>query len=178
MSFPIYKIIKIQESYFDQLHSIILHNSNQTQPIVFDTLSLDLDQQREFIGLIENFYLSHEISFKFPYPIYVITLHGNAISKISLIRSIGNLPNFFKDRELKLNVKESNALSKNNMLQIEIKNVDELTRESNLKSYSQFHKEIYALEMERKNYLDILNRLKRKSTLCVKKIYSNTEKKI
>jgi len=165
MSFPIYKIIKIQDNYFDQLHSIIFENTNQSRPVVFDTLSLDIDQQREFIGLIENYYLSNEISFKFPYPIYVISLHENAISKIGLIKSVKNLPGFFKDRELKLNVKESGALSKNSMLQIEIKNVDGTQFESYLKTYSQFHKEIYDLEMERKNYLDVLNRLKRKSTL-------------
>jgi hypothetical protein len=163
MSFPIYKIIKIQDSYFDHLQSIILQNTNQTQPIVFDALLLDIDQQREFVGLVENFYVTNEISFKFPYPIYIITLNENSISRISLIKSIKNLPVFFKDRELKLNVKESNALAKNNMLQIEIKNVDENTRESCLKTYSQFHKEVYELEIERKIYLDVLNRLKRKS---------------
>lgn len=128
-------------------------------PVVMNLKLLDMDQQRELIGLIENFYVSHNISYKFPYPIYLMTDHEPTITKMPTVKLAEELPKFFTQKESKMNVKETHLVGKNRLLQQEIKNSDSLATQNSINQYGNFHKKIFELESERTFYRSILNKL-------------------
>ena len=132
---------------------------NLKHPVVFNLKSLDLDQQREMIGLIENYFSSNNISFKFPYPIYLVSDHEISITKVPLVHESNELPKFYTQRESKMNVKETHLAGKNKLLQQEVKNCDASANLSDIENYGYSHRVIYELEQERKFYRSILNKL-------------------
>lgn len=132
---------------------------NLKHPVVFNVKALDLDQQREIIGLIENYFSSNNISFKFPYPIYLVSDHEISITKVPLVHDANELPKFYTQRESKMNVKETHLAGKNKLLQQEVKNCDASANLSDIENYGYSHRVIYELERERKFYRSILNKL-------------------
>lgn len=163
MNLPIEKKIKLKETDLDHLNQILRENDNLTCPLVFDLLELKDELQKEFIGAIENYYITQNQSFSLPYPIYVLTKFEKTISELNLLQSEKNLPHFYRYRDIKLNIKESQILIKTKLLQQEIKNLNETDSEKNLKQFGRNHKKIYLLEEERTKYLSILNKLKKRT---------------
>ncbi len=159
MSLPVYQHIQLKSNSFEDLSANLTPDINLRHPVVFNLKSLDLDQQRETIGLIENFFSSQNLSFKFPYPIFVISDHEPSICRIPLVREVNELPKFFTQRESKMNVKESHLAGKNKLLQQEVKNSDASSNHQDLETYAESHRQIYELEVERKIYRSILNKL-------------------
>lgn len=132
---------------------------NLKHPVVINMKGLDQDQQRELIGLIENYFVTHNISFKFPYPVYIMTEHEGSISNLPLVRNPQELPRFFIPREGKMNVKETHLAGKNKLLQQEIRNADSELSEESLKAYARSHREIFELEEEILFYRSLMNKL-------------------
>ncbi len=132
---------------------------NLKHPVVINLKALDLDQQREMIGLIENYFSSNNISFKFPYPIYLVSDHEISITKVPLVHDPIELPKFYTQRESKMNVKETHLAGKNKLLQQEVKNCDASANLSDIENYGYSHRVIYELKQERKFYRSILNKL-------------------
>ena len=115
-------------------------------------------------SLIENYFSTNNISFKFPYPVYLVMAHQTTITNMPSVGNISELPRFFIQKESKINVKESHLLGRNRLIQQEIKNTDpELIQES-IQNYGKIHREIYELEKERLFYRSILNRLFKATT--------------
>ncbi len=159
MSLPNYHTIHLKSSELEELKQFLEPDLNLKRPVVFNLKSLTFDQQREVIGLTENFFTSNNISFKFPYPIYFVTDHEASITQMSLVNSVEQLPKFFTQKESKMNVKESHVLGKNKLLQQELKNNDAQQSEIEISTYGQFHKKIHELEHERLFLRSILNRI-------------------
>lgn len=159
MSLPVYQTINLRSSNLEELNSILRPDMNLKHPVVLNLKNLDIDQQREMIGLIENFFVSANLSFKFPYAIYLITDHEPSISKMPLFQDQAQLPKFYSQRDSKMNVKESHLAGKNKLLQQEVKNSDASSNLADLETYSENHRMIYGLERERKMYRSILNGL-------------------
>ena len=159
MSLPNYHTINLKSSELDELKQFLETDLNLKRPVVFNLKALTFDQQREVIGLTENFFTSNNISFKFPYPIYLVTDHEASITQMSLVNNVEHLPKFFTQKESKMNVKESHVLGKNKLLQQELKNNDAQQSHLELTTYGQFHRKIYELEEERLFLRSILNRL-------------------
>lgn len=159
MSLPVYQHIQLKTASLEDLSSVLGPDLNLRHPVVFNLKSLELDQQRELIGLIENYYTSQNLSFKFPYAVYLLSDHEPSITKMQLIRETSELPKFYTQRESKMNVKESHLAGRNKLLQQEVKNSDASSNTSELASYSESHRLIYELEKERKFYRSILNKL-------------------
>lgn len=159
MSLPIYQHYNLRSASLDDLSSLLSPELNMKHPVVMNLKHLDLDQQRELIGLIENFYVSHNISYKFPYPIYLMTDHEPTITKMPTVKVSEELPKFFTQKESKMNVKETHLVGKNRLLQQEIKNSDTLASQNSMNQYGNFHKKIFELECERTFYRSILNKL-------------------
>lgn len=159
MSLPIYQHYNLRSASLDDLSTLLSPELNMKHPVVMNLKFLDMDQQRELIGLIENFYVSHNISYKFPYPIYLMTDHEPTITKMPTVKVTEELPRFFTQKETKMNVKETHLVGKNRLLQQEIKNSDSLANQNSVNQYGNFHKKIFELESERVFYRTILNKL-------------------
>lgn len=159
MSLPLYQYINIRSTSVDELNSILRPDMNMRHPVVLDMKSMDLDQQRETIGLVEIFFISTNLSYRFPYPVYILSDHEMSISKMPIVCDKKNLPKFFSQRESKMNVKEAHMAEKNKLLQQEVKNSDASSNISEILNYGESHKVIYQLEKQRIFYRSILNDL-------------------
>jgi hypothetical protein len=162
MTLPIYHLIQLEADYFEKLQSILSPNLNTHQPIVFDAKKLDIDQQRELIGIVENYFSSNSLSHRFPYPIYILSDLEKSISRIILVKEKSSLPKFFNQKGANINIKESHYISRNELLQQEIKNGDAIQNEDELLAFAQIHKKINHLEEERLIYSSIEKKLNKR----------------
>ncbi|MGE3611615.1 MAG: hypothetical protein AB7I27_18645 [Bacteriovoracaceae bacterium] len=159
MGLPLYNQINIKNSSIDDLKLLLTPEMNLKNPVVFNLKDVPYEGQREIIGLIENYFVTENISFDFPYPIYFISDHEKSISDITILDSVGELPKFYNQKEGKINVKESHLISRNKLLQIEIKNTDAEFSKKSLYVYAETHREIFDLEMQGTFYKSILHKL-------------------
>lgn len=159
MSLPIYQTINIRSAAIEDLQNMLTGELNLKHPIVLNMKHLKVDDQRELIGLIENHFVTSGISFKFPYPVYVLTDHESTISGLPLVRSQEELPRFFGQKDNKMNVKESALIAKNKLLQQEVRNGDVSAIENGIKVFGKIHRQIFHGEEERLFYRNILSRL-------------------
>lgn len=159
MNLPVYQHINLKSSNLEDLKRILEPDLNLKQPVVLNLKNFSLEEQRELIGLIENHFFTQNISYHFPYPIYLLTDHENSISNMAMIKDIAHLPRFYNQKEGKLNVKESHIISRNKLLQVEIKNADAQFCKTALEAYADTHKKIHDLECEGQFYKSILNKL-------------------
>ncbi len=163
MSLPVYQMIHVKSGSLEDLNSLLQKDMNLRHPVVLNLLKLDIDTQREFIGIIENFFVSENVSFKFPYAIYLVTIHEPSISLMPIVSDPSRLPRFFIQKEGRMNVKESHLAGKNKLLQQEVSNADSTLHQSEVRSYALFHRRIFELERERNFCLDLLNKLTKKA---------------
>lgn len=159
MSLPVYQHINLKSAAIEELAAILNPDMNLRNPVVINVKDLDLDQQREAVGLIENYFTSQNLSFKFPYPLYVISHHEKSITNVPLLNAVQDLPKFYQQKESKMNIKEAHLAGKNKLLQQEVQNMDASSNAQSLATYGENHRMIYELETERKFYRSILNRL-------------------
>ncbi|MFP5385251.1 MAG: hypothetical protein ACLGHN_04185 [Bacteriovoracia bacterium] len=159
MSLPVYQHINLKSASLENLTGLLTPEINLKHPVAVNIKGLGIDDQREVIGLIENFFMSHNLSFKFPYPLYLITDHEESISRIPLVNSPQELPKFFNQKESRMNVKESHLAGKNKLLQQEVRNTDTSSNINDLLSYGESHRTIFELEIERKFYRSLLSNL-------------------
>lgn len=159
MSLPVYQHINLKTGSIEELGNLLHPDMNLKHPVVFNIKTLDLDSQRDSIGMIENFFVSQNLSFKYPYPVYVLSDHEESITRLPLVQELQKLPKFFGQRESKMNVRETHLASKNKLLQQEVKNNDALANTANIENYGDSHRIIFELEQERKFYRGILNGL-------------------
>lgn len=163
MSLPIYQTINIKSAALEDLAHSLAGELNLRHPVVINVRTLDLDQQREIIGLIENHFVTSGISYKFPYPVIILTEHEATITGIPLAKSSDALPKFFNPKDGKMNVKESQVISRNKLLQQEVRNGDNLANETEIKIFGKIHRQVFLLEEERLIYRSLLNRLSKKA---------------
>lgn len=149
MSLPFYHNYNLKSAHLDELRALLHAQINLKHPAVINVRSLDFDQQREVVGLIENHFVTNNISYKFPYPVYIMTDHERTISHMPIVNNQEELPRFFIQRDGKMNVKEAHLVGRNTLLQQEIQNGDPASEDQKLKDYARIHKQISKLETER-----------------------------
>lgn len=132
---------------------------NLRHPVVFNLKALDFDQQREFIGLIENYFTTKNVSFIFPYPLYLFTDLDSSISEMPVVNSLDELPSFYNEKDGKMNVKETHLLNRSRLLQQEIRNADPKVAGESLEHYGHIHRKIYKLDQERMFYRHLLDKI-------------------
>jgi hypothetical protein len=159
MSLPVYQQINISGQSFEELAMNLNPDINLRHPVAFNLKALDLDHQRETIGLIENYFAEQNLSFKFPYPIFVVSDHEPSICRLPLVKEVGELPKFFAQRESKMNVKESHLAGKNKLLQQEVKNSDASSNQKNIECYAEDHRKIHELDVEIQFYREIYKKI-------------------
>lgn len=149
MSLPVYQIIAVKSTSLEALAEILKKDMNLHQPVALNLLALESEDQREFVGLVENFFTSENVSFKFPYPVYLVTVQDPSITHMPVVPELSKLPKFFHQKEGRMNVKESHLADRNRLLQQEVANADSSLHQSEVRSYALFHKRIYELQRER-----------------------------
>lgn len=159
MSLPVYQQFNVKSASIEDIKNILSPDINLKHPVAINLKALTLEDQQEAIGLIENYFYSNDLTFKFPYPVYLISDHEDSITRIPLVKEQSNLPKFYAQRDSKMNVKESHVVGKNKLLQLEIKNSDASAIQQAIEHYADPHKIIQSLEKERNFYRFILNRL-------------------
>lgn len=159
MSLPFYHHIHLKSASLEELDFILKADLNLKQPVAIHLKNLNFDLQRETIGLIENFFSSQSLSYKFPYPLYLITDHEKSLARIPLVKKQEDLPRFFLQKDSKMNMKEAQLAGKNKLLQQEIRNCDSLSSHEQVAFYGETHRAIFQMEEERNFYRFILNRL-------------------
>lgn len=159
MSLPIYQHINIRTFQLDDLKNFLHREMNLKHPVAINVKHLEFDQQREVVGLIENFFETNNLSYKFPYPIYLVMDHQKTITQMPAVSTLEELPKFFNQKESKMNVKESHLIGRNRLLQQEIKNADTEVIQTNIDKYGSIHRRVYEMEKERLFYRSILNRI-------------------
>jgi hypothetical protein len=159
MSLPIYQHVNVKAIQLEDLKNFLNEDMNTRHPVALNLKHLDLEQQREIIGLIENYFSINNLSYKFPYPVYLITDHQRTITLMPTVKSLEELPRFFYQKDSKLNVKESHLLQRNALLQQEIKNSDAEFVTETVKTYSSIHRKVHELDKELQFYRSVLNRL-------------------
>jgi hypothetical protein len=161
MNLPVYQVINVKSADLAELGELLQKDMNLRHPVVFNVLGLDVDAQREIIGLIENYFVSENISFKFPYAIYIVSVHEPSISMVPIVSAMDRLPKFYQQKEGRMNVKESHLAGRNKLLQQEVSNADSSLHQSEVRSFALLHRRIYELERERNFCNDVLQTLKK-----------------
>lgn len=164
MSLPIYQTHNLKSSSLEDLDAFLRPELNLKHPIVINLKAFNSDQQRDLIGLIENYYVSNNISYRFPYPVYLLTDHETTISKMPIIQKTEELPKFYSHAESRMNVKETHLIEKNKLLQIEIQNTDSLAGATSIARYGHYHRQILELEDQRifmRNLITKLTKVKK-----------------
>jgi len=159
MSLPTYQHVNVKTIQLENLKIFLNSDMNTSQPVALNLKHFDLDQQREIVGLIENYFSTNNHSFKYPYPVYLIMDQEKTITAMPSVRTIEELPKFFNQKESKMNVKESHLIGKNKLLQQALKNIDIEQIHENIQNFSIMHRRVYELEKERLFYRSILHRL-------------------
>jgi hypothetical protein len=159
MNLANYQIITIQNSDLIQIYELLRPDLNLRRPVVLDLSLLNRDEQRDVVGIIENWYSAHKASWIFPYPVYIICELEQAVAQIPIFKSTKQLPKFFKIKDNRITSKESHLVGRNEILQQEIKNVEPQETILNLKDYAEAHKRIWSLAQEEYFYRQLLNKL-------------------
>src|SRR5665647_1287361 len=159
MSLPIYHHINVRSAQLDDIQSILVPELNLRRPVVFNLKTLKFYSQLEVIGLIENYFVSNNLSYKFPYAVYFLTDHEATVTKMPSVKIQEELPRFFSQKETKMNVRETHVIGKNKLLQMEVKNSDAELTQQQLQKYADLHRTIRDNETERFFYRSILDNL-------------------
>ena len=160
MNLPVYEHVHIKTDSTEEILSKISTDMNMKSPIAIHLESLTREEQRETIGLIENYFETENISTKFPYPIYLISELESSITGMSLVKRQEELPKFFQQKEGRMNVKETHLAIKNRLLHQEIRNVDPEVMKKELGTYGSTHRLLYEAEKESSFYKSLLQKLK------------------
>lgn len=159
MSLPVYRHISISFFSPEELKEILTDDINLRGPIAFDTSEMPELQQKEFVIFLEQFFISKNESFLFPYPIYIIGQIDPNLTKIPVVSAKKDLPKFFSKKESRMNLKESTLANKNKLIQQEIKNADSNTYLNELRNFGETHRIIYRQDLERNFYRNLLSQL-------------------
>ena len=162
MNLPIYQQVTFRHYSIEELEGLLAPDLNVKHPVVLNLKGLEHDHQREYIGVIENYYDTNRISYKFPYAVYIVADHEPSITNMPLLSRLEDLPRFYLQKEAKVNSKENQLLSKNRLLQLQLKNTDATEVGDQLSAYASHHKTIFELEEERRFYTKIIDKLSKR----------------
>jgi len=152
MNLPIYQMVVIKNADLIELSRHLSEDMNLTRPVAFNVKALSLDEQREVIGVIGNWFETHQASWRYPYPVYFVADVPEAIGFIPVVSRVEELPRFFVQKDSKITVKEAQVIDRNHLLQQEIKNADPHQMASVVQSYGANHKKIFYLAAETQFY--------------------------
>ena len=162
MNLPIYQIINVKSAQLEDIAALLHEDLNLRRPVAYVLKTLSLDEQREMIGVIENWFETHQVSWRYPYPVFIVSDYSDAIGHMPVFTDVTRLPRFYNQKDVKVTVKETQVLERNRLLQQEIKNADSHETAEVLKAYGINHKKIWYLAKEAHFYEQLLKKLRAK----------------
>jgi hypothetical protein len=160
MNLPIYQIIYVKSAQLEDIAALLHEDLNLRRPIAYVLKTLSLDEQREVIGVIDNWFETHQASWRYPYPVYIVSDYSDAIGHLPVFAEIAQLPKFYNQKDVKVTVKETQVLERNRLLQQEIKNADAHQVADVVRTYGVNHKKIWYLVKEANFYEQLLIKLR------------------
>jgi hypothetical protein len=154
-----YQIITIKNNDLLQISELLNHDINLRRPIAFKLTDMTLDDQREVIGIIENWFDTEKVSWKFPYPTYFISDIGASLGQIPIVKTHKDLPRLFQFKESRLHVRETQLLEKNYLIQQQIKNFNSDETDGLIKKYADGHKTLRRLQFESEYCILLMKKL-------------------
>ena len=161
MQLPLFKKVSLNSENFEKYILTLGPDTNLRNPVLIDLDALTHEEQTLFFELLLPSITSKKLSFHFPYPIFIKTLLEFNSPDLLLIKNDSELPLFYQRKESKMNLKETQILMKNKLLQQEIKNSDIGVLLDQVDSYAKDHRKVYEKEVERLAYMSILGKLKK-----------------
>lgn len=162
MNLPIYQILHVKNADLVEMAAMLQEGLNLHRPVALVVKSLGPDEQRELVDVIGNWFQTHQASWRFPYPVYIVSDVPEAVSRIPIVAELGQLPRFFQQKDAKITVKEAQVIDRNYLLQREIKNTDAHALAETLRNYGMNHKRIWFLAQETAFLESLLKRLRDK----------------
>ena len=162
MNLPIYQIIHVKSAQLEDVVDLLDRDMNLRRPVALLLKSLSPDEQREVIGLVENWFETHNVSWHFPYPVFCVADHGDAIAHMSVVAELSELPRFYQQKDVKVTVKETQVLERNRLLQQEITNAGPHVMADVGREYGSAHRWVWELARETDFYQSLLRRLRAK----------------
>jgi hypothetical protein len=162
MNLPIYQIITVKNANLIEIAKLLHEDMNLRRPVAFNVKSLSLDEQRDVIGVVGNWFDTHQASWRFPYPVYFVSDLAEGVGYIPIVSEISALPKFYNQKDNKVTVKESQVLDRNRLLQQEIKNADPHQMAEVVREFGINHKKIWYLVQEGVFYSELIKRLRAK----------------
>lgn len=150
MALPLYKILEIYDAKKAAVWAKMANAPIGALPVIFDITKLAA-KERQALEFIEEFVRLKKAA-TFPYPLYVISTIKNHQGVIELFESINHVPQFFRKKNRPLNMKENSLLSKVNLKQSKLANVNPEDFDNVSKNYSSGHKVIF----KKQSYLDYM----------------------
>lgn len=160
MNLPIYQIINVKSAQLEDIAALLHEDLNLRRPVAYVLKTLGLDEQREVIGVIENWFETHQASWRFPYPVFIVSNYSDAIGHMPVFEDVTQLPRFYNQKDVKVTVKETQVLERNRLLQQEIKNADSHVMANVVREYGLNHKKIWYLANEAHFYEQLLTKLR------------------
>ncbi len=162
MNLPIYQIINVKSADLIEIAELLHEDLNLRRPVAFVLKTLSLDDQREVVGVVGNWYETHQASWRYPYPVYFVSDLAEAVGHIPIVNDTSALPRFFHQKDAKITVKESQMLDRNRLLQQEVKNADPHQMAEVVREFGINHKKIWYLVREGEFYSKILTKLRQR----------------
>ncbi len=162
MNLPIYQLVTIESEQLEHVTAALKPDMNLRAPVALVIKHLGPDQQREVIGLVENWFSEGRVSWRFPYPVYLVADHGEALGVVPVVPDVQALPRFFHQKEGKTTVREAEVSRGNRLLQQQIQNTDPRQVDAALARYGEQHRELWGLAQEAAFYQGLIDRLKKR----------------
>jgi hypothetical protein len=137
MAPPILKIIELLTDKKASLFAYLSEQNFNERPI-FISLKKFPEKQFELIEMLDEYFTQRN----FLYEVYVQTDLVNYPSSLNLVKSIEEVPRFFKHKAKQLNLKENAVFNKIKLKQEQLKNINQNDVLPILKDYAFRHKEI------------------------------------
>ncbi len=160
MNLPIYQIINVKSAQLEDIAALLHEDLNLRRPVAYVLKTLNLDEQREVIGVIENWFETHQASWRYPYPVFIVSDYSDAIGHMPVFTEVAHLPRFYNQKDVKVTLKETQVLERNRLLQQEIKNADGHLMAEVVRDYGINHKKIWYLVKEASFYEHLLKKLR------------------
>lgn len=162
MNLPIYLMVTVKSAQLEDVTEVLVNGMNQHRPVALLIDHLNRDDQREVIGLVENWFSEGLNSPRYPYPVYLVSELGEALGEVPVVATVKALPAFFRKKEGKPNVRETQLIARNRIMQQEIRNSDPLQIDATLLRYGHHHRRLWRLVEEGAFYERLLARLRLK----------------
>lgn len=163
MNLPIYQLVRVESTQLDDVVALLNPEMNLHRPVALILKHLSPELQREVTGLIENWFAENHVSWRFPYPVYLVADHGEGLGNLPVADDVARLPRFYNQKDQRATMKEVALLARSGNLRQEIRNADTVLADETIHKFGEAHRRLRTLAHEGE-FLQLVLRLLKKRT--------------